>query len=925
MNAGGDPRAELDRLFDEALQREGIERAAFLDAATAGRPQLRAELEVLLALCESPAPALEPGVLHDEGLWRSLTDEGDADANAAADAQAGRSVGAWTLRHELGQGGMGTVFLAERSGDGFAQLGALKLIRAGVDTAAFLARFAQERRILAGFNHPGIARLLDGGRDPGGQPWLVMEYIDGEPLDRYCDRHRLDVRQRMTLFLQVARAVAHAHRHLVVHRDLKPSNILVDADGQAKLLDFGIAKILAPEGVDPLVPPDAQTAVATRIFTPEYAAPEQVLGRAATTAVDVYQLGLLLYELLAGRRAFDRADDAAQASRRAHEGIEPPAPGSLAFDAEACEARRTTPRGLRRALRGDLDTIVRKALRAAPERRYATAQALADDIVRWQEGRPIQARPESVRYRATKFVQRHPFGVAGAAASLLLLLAYAATVTMQAETIARERDRARAEAVKAQQVKALVLRLFENADPQSGSAQLSARELLDRGWAGIEAELGDQPEVRIELLDTVAEAYRQLGLYDHAQPLLDAAVEAATTQAAAHPALLPRALRSKGRLRSDQGDYAEAGVLFDQALQGYRALHAGAHADIADTLGDLGLLALREGQWPEAEGRYRESLAMRRQLFGDEHVDIADSLDQLGVVIRHQGDYAGAEPLLAEALALRRRLLPPHHPMLARSLSNLALAHNDLGRYDEAETLYREAIAVMSHSHDKRHHRVAAIKNNLARVLQVRRDYPAAIALLRETLEIRREAFGERHPNVALNLNDLGRLLAESGDAQTAEIHYRQALDAYPADHPWRSATVFNLGLLAEEQGDLAAAERHYREALETQRRDYGENHDRVGTDLNRLGVVLRRQGRLDEAETSLRQALAIYRQRLPAGHPRLAAVLLPLGELLLERGRREEAEPLLREARDALQAAFGDEDPRTLEAMQSLARANSG
>ncbi|TYT25954.1 serine/threonine protein kinase [Luteimonas viscosa] len=922
MNAGGDPRAELDRLFDEALQREGVERAAFLDAATAGRPQLRAELEELLALCGSQAPALEPGALHDEGLWRSLTDDDETGANATTDAQAGRRIGTWTLRHELGHGGMGTVFLAERSGDGFAQLGALKLIRAGVDTSAFLARFSQERRILAGFNHPGIARLLDGGQDADGRPWLVMEYIEGEPLDRYCDRHRLDVAQRMALFLQVARAVAHAHRHLVVHRDLKPSNILVDADGQAKLLDFGIAKILAPEGVDPPDPPDAQTAVATRIFTPEYAAPEQVLGRSATTAVDVYQLGLLLYELLAGRRAFDRADDAV---RRAHEGIEPPAPGSLAFDAAACETRRTTPRALRRALRGDLDTIVLKALRASPERRYATAQALADDIVRWQEGLPIQARPESVRYRATKFVRRHPVGVAGAVASLLLLVAYAATVTMQAETIARERDRARAEAAKAQQVKALVLRLFENADPQSGSAQLSARELLDRGWAGIEAELGDQPEVRIELLDTVAEAYRQLGLYDHAQPLLDAAVEAATTQAAAHPALLPRALRSKGRLRSDQGDYAEAGVLFDQALQGYRALHAGAHADIADTLGDLGLLALREGQWPDAEGRYRESLAMRRQLFGDEHVDVADSLDQLGVVIRHQGDYAGAEPLLAEALALRRRLLPPHHPMLARSLSNLALAHNDLGRYDEAEALYREAIVVMAHSHDDRHHRVAAIKNNLARVLQVRRDYPAAIALLRETLDIRREAFGERHPNVALNLNDLGRLLAESGDADAAAIHYRQALDAYPADHPWRSATVFNLGLLAEEQGDLAAAERHYREALETQRRDYGEDHDRVGTDLNRLGVVLQRQGRLDEAETSLRQALAIYRKRLPEAHPRLAAVLLPLGELLLERGRRAEAEPLLREALGALQGAFGDEDPRTLEAAQALARAERG
>src|SRR5690606_8880484 len=430
-------------------------------------------------------------------------------------------------------------------------------------------------------------------------------------------------------------------------------------------------------------------------------------------------------------------------SRRALEGVEPPPPSGLASDPAACLARGTTPRRLRRLLRGDLDTIVLKALRASPERRYATAQALVEDIVRWRDGRPIQARPESLHYRTGKFVRRHPFGVAGAAASLLLLVAYAVTVTMQADTIARERDRARAEAGKAQQVKALVLRLFENADPQqSGSAQLSARELLDRGWAGIEAELGDQPEVRIELLDTVAEAYRQLGLHDHAQ-------------------LLPRALRSKGRLRSDQGDHAEAGVLLGRALEAYRALHGTAHADIAETLGDLGLLAFREGQWAEAEGRYRESLAMRRALFGNAHPEVADSLDQLGVAIRHQGDYAGAEPLLAQALALRRRLLPPQHPHLARSLSNLALVRQDLGRYEEAEALYREAIALMVHGHGERHHRVATIRNNLARVLQVRGDHAGAIALLRQALEIRREAFGERHPIVALNLNDLGRLLAD--------------------------------------------------------------------------------------------------------------------------------------------------------------------
>jgi serine/threonine-protein kinase len=904
-----DPRARIDALFEQALELEGVAREQFLDRVTDGDTPLRNELETLLRLATEPAPHFD--ALIGDSRWQAFAEE--------LPPSAPRQIGAWRLLRELGSGGMGSVYLAERISDDFKQRGALKLIRPMMDSEEFEWRFAQERQILATLTHSGIARLLDGGRDADGRTYLVMEYAEGLPLDRYCDEHRLTIEQRLALFADIGETVAHAHQHLVVHRDLKPANILVTSEGAVKLLDFGIAKVLA--AADDAESPMTRTAV--RIFTPEYAAPEQVLGQPVATAADIYQLGLLLYELLTGQRAQPIENVSPATLERVVCQLEPPRPSvrAAAATAEAAAARHTSPAALQRKLRGDLDNIVLKALRKSPERRYASAAELVDDIKRWQQGRPVRARPETFGYRTSKFVRRHPFGVTGAAAAVVMLVAYAVTVTLQFDTIAHERDRARAEATKAQQVKALVLRLFEGADPQqSGGAQLTARELLDRGWAGIESELPNQPEVQVELLDTVGEAYRQLGLYERAQPLFDDALETATPLAAEYPLLLARALRSRGRLHSDLGAYDKAEEQLQSAWDRYRRIRGSPDAELATTLSDLGALKFRMSDLDAAERYHRDALAMRRQLFEEEHVDVADSLDKLGTVLRHQGDYAGAEPLLSQALALRRRLLPATHPKLADSLSNLALTRVNLGEYDSADALYQEAQAVTRQSRGERHPQVAIVMNNHALLLQARREFPAAERLLREALSIRREVLGEQHPEVAMNLNDLGLALSGGGDFKGAEAYYRQALAAYPPEHPWRSATVFNLGMLEENRGDLDAAERHYREALARQREDYGEEHERVGIDLNRIGIVLHRKGQLNEAEEHFRQALAIFRKRLPEEHPRLALVLVPMGQLLLDRRRPEEARALLQEAWRVRHTAFGDSDARTIEAATALA-----
>ena len=932
--AGADPRIRLDALFDQALDLEGDARARFLADLDAQEPALAAELRELLTLAESPGPglALEPRALA-QPVWQAMFEEASGKSGIESPSPATPfddfRIGVWHALRTLGRGGMGTVYLVERSEGGFRQQGAMKRLRAGADSDEFLRRFEQERQILATLNHEGIARLLDGGRDPQGRPYLVMEYVEGEPIDRACDRERLSVDQRVVLFAQVAQAVAYAHRNLIAHRDIKPGNIIVGSNGKAKLLDFGIAKALADEplGEEPL------TRTALRAFTPDYATPEQVYGQPASTATDVYQLGLLLYELLTGQRAQRVTDTAQQTLENAICRTEPVRPSERVTDDDGADhgraaARQSTPSALRRKLRGDLDNIVLKALRKEPERRYASAIAMLEDLERWRQGRPVRARPETLGYRTGKFVRRHAWAVAASVAIVAMIVSYAVTVTIQANALARERDRAQAEAAKALQVKTLVLRVFEGANPDtSGSAQLTARELLDRGWTAIERELGGQPDVQIELLDAVGEAYRQLGVYDRAGTLFARSLQLARAEASRQPLLLARALRSQGRVRGDLGDYPAAETALRDALSRYRAALGADHDEVATTLGDLARLLDLRGEFAGAEALYREALAMHRKMHGERHLRVADHLGDLGMILRRQGDYAGAEPLLSQSLSLRRQLLPAQHPEIAYVLTDLAQVRSDLGEYDSAEALYREALTSMQASLGEAHPNVALTMITLARVLKTRRDFDGARDLLLRALVIRRGALGARHPSIALNLNDIGQTYLESSDAkpghlEDAERYYREALDIYPIDNPGRSMVVYNLGQVAEKRGDFVGAERQYREALAGQRKHYGDGHDRVAMQLNRLGIVLYRQGRLDEAETAMRQALAIYRKRLAAGHQRFAVVLLPLGQLLIDRGRREEAEPLLREALDVRRNAFGEHDPRTGEAAQALTAA---
>jgi serine/threonine protein kinase len=488
---------EVDRQLSTLLDAATGDREARLARLSAGDPGLAREVGELLRLSKQPDSRLGPEGVLAGPLW--------ADLAARDTASPGERIGAYRVLGELGRGGMATVFLAERADGAFRQQVALKLLRSGAGGEEAVRRFAQERQILATLDHPAIARLLDGGVDGRGRPYLVMEHVEGRPIDRHCEENHLSVDRRLDLFTRVAEAVFYAHRNLVVHRDLKPSNIFVtDAGlegGQVKLLDFGIAKLLDPALAGPYAA--AATRTVARVMTPEYASPEQVRGEPVTTASDVYQLGLLLFELLTGERACRLKNATFGEAERAICGEPPRRPSSVVAGP------------LARRLRGDLDAIVEKALRKEPGLRYPSPGPLIDDLERHRSGRPVRARQGTFGYRARKFVSRHRFGLAAAALLALLLAGSAVTATLQARRIARE-------AATAERVKEILVSLFSSANPSvSRGEALTARELLDHGAARVTTELDGEPAVQAELMTVLGNVYNTRGLYDEAVPLLE--------------------------------------------------------------------------------------------------------------------------------------------------------------------------------------------------------------------------------------------------------------------------------------------------------------------------------------------------------------------------------------------------------------------
>jgi eukaryotic-like serine/threonine-protein kinase len=750
------------------------------------------------------------------------TDVGDRARAAVADLAArdeaawsqrlvGERLGPYALVRELGRGGMGAVWLAERADGEFEQRVAVKLIRPGWDAGELLARFRAERQILAGLTHPNIAHLLDGGVTADGKPWLALEYVDGVDLLAHCDGERLDLAARLRLFLTVCDAVAHAHARLVVHRDLKPSNLLVTRDGQVKLLDFGIAKLVDPQGSD---------VSALRVFTPEYAAPEQVKGELVTTAVDVYALGLLLYALLTGRRPYRAEGSTPAAYERAILDQEPTRP-SLAATREEPEAdaaaevaaqRRLTPELLRELLRGDLDAIVLKALRKEPAQRYAGVAELAADIVRHLERRPVLARRGGWRYRAQRFLRRHAAAAALAALALLALVGgLAAALWQGAEARSQrnearmQRDLARAEAAKSAEVVAFMRELFEGSDPAAVQRNdVTARDLLERGVERVRARFASQPAVRAQLMAEMAKAYNGIGLPRESTPLLREVVE--TRRLLGEPLALAGALIDyAGVVR--HGGREEALALLDEAD---RLLVAAGGSSAAPSR-ELRLLRARSrfGRGVvliavnDTAGagaiELRAAAAEQRELLGATHEDTLDSQVMLARALGIQQRFDEALAAIGEVIATLRAVQPPPANDLAEALQARGRIEWRQKRYPEYLRTSQEVLMLAERAHGPGAFGVTISRHNLATALFYVGRYAEASAESARAIARARELLPPDHPFLLAALQ-------RRGDCESAQEHWAAAAEAYAeALGRYRRAEAEKPGSASEEVETVAA------------------------------------------------------------------------------------------------------------------------
>jgi eukaryotic-like serine/threonine-protein kinase len=820
--------ARVDALFAEALTLDAGDRGAFLDRRCWGEPALRADVDELLRLAFQPAPSLERGVVASGFLPDAL-----ASARVfETELEPGQRIGSWRVVREVGRGGMATVFLVERVEGQFEQRGALKLVRPMAGSKEIARRLQRERRILASLTHPGIARLLDGGQTEDGRPFFVMEFVEGFPIDCYCDDRRLTIADRLDLFLRVCEAVQHAHRQLVVHRDIKPSNIIVTSDGDVKLLDFGIAKLLSPgEKRD-----DDITSPVIRILTPEYASPEQVRNEPVAIASDVYQLGLLLYELLTGHRAQVVVDATTGALERAVCDTPPVRPSirAAAASGAVAGARRMMPRALVRALKGDLDTIVLCTLRKEPDRRYASVGELLADIRRYRTGLPVHSRHDEWSYRAGKFIGRHRIALGWATAVLV-----AASVAFPAWL--DQRSRAASQAARAEQIERLIGDLFAFPNPRVRPQPPAARTYIDHAANLVRAELQDQPASQGRLLTLLGRLYNALGLYG---PSID---------------------------------------VLEQALRLRREISGADSAEVAETLEWLGQSQHYSGRYDEATASVRDSLAIRRLHRGPDDPDTIRTAIELGDLLHTRGEIVEAERTLREVVGtLRSRALTLRteelgHDSFPRAIRDLASVLRDRGLLDESAALYREAIDVFRTLHGEPNQQVATSQVYFAHLLIMRSEFEQAEAMLNDSIPTLRRIYDGDHALVGIGLRTFGHLRIAQGRLREAEALLEAAQRVQRqwlgADHPMVARAMAHEAELALQRGhprDAAALASRTQEAFDRLRMT---DHPSAIEARRTLGEALLALGDRDAAARELTACLASAERQFVVGDERVARI----------------------------------------------------
>lgn len=831
----------IQALFHAAADLSGSEQQAFLKAECGNDPLLQAEVLAMLEEDARQAPLLD----------RNLAEVAHSALGEADPALPLKEFGPYRVLRLLGEGGMGVVYLAERKDLGTRV--AIKVLRDAWLSPARRERFAREQRTLAQLNHPSIARLYDADILPDGTPWFVMEHVEGLRLTDYCRERNCSIDDRLQLFRAVCEAVQYAHGQAVIHRDLKPSNILVKNDGAVRLLDFGIAKQL-----ETFEDPAEQTMTGLRLMTPAYAAPEQILGGTVGVHTDVYSLGVILYELLTGRLPFNLSS------------LTPAEAATLITDGEPAKPSATlertnstpVPEGAN-ALPGpaawaDLDVLALTAMHRDPLRRYRSAEALIRDIDHYLKGEPLEARPDALSYRMSKFVGRNRRALTAAALVFAVVVGLVVFFTVR---LAKARTAALDEAARTQRIQRFMMNLFRGGDEAAGPADdLKVVTLLDRGVQEARA-LDREPAVQAELYQTLGSMYEKLGKFDRADSMLQAALDERKSVFGANSSELARSEVSLALLRADQAQYDEAQRLAEDGL-------AVARRTLPPNDPGIARATFVVGKVLEDRGRYDQAIrvlddAVRLQSgSGVEQADLAASLSELANSHFYVGHYDISEALNRRVLAINSKLYGDRHPMVADTLINLGAIEFQRGRYPESERYNRQALDIIQSWYGPVHPETADAMTILGQSLTYQKRFDEANALLHQSLAILEQVYGHVHPRVGYALNELGNVAIRQGKLDDAEADFKRVVSIYRSvygeNHYQIGIALSNLGGVYAERKDYVQAEKYFRDALQVYSKSLRPDHLSVGVSRVRLGNALLGEHRDAEAEVESRTGYEI-------------------------------------------------------------------
>lgn len=783
---------KVSELFEQATERtSGAEREAFLLEFAVEYPNEYAEVKDLLQAEADLIPMLQSDSTH---IWDTLYDL----------AWEGKIIGNYQLINHLGSGGMGAVLLAKRIDGEFDQTVALKLLRPGVWSEKLANRFREERQILANLEHPNIARLLDGGVGEEGSSYFTMEYVSGEPITDYCNNNNLIINDRLKLFLQVCNAIDYAHKNLIIHLDLKPSNILVNAAGQVKLLDFGIAQALRESN-------DTETS----FFTKNYASPEQINQEKVTTASDIYSLGIILKELL------------------------------------PLLNKNKIP------FRDDLTAIIQKATQVKPQDRYASASQLAADIGAYLKNLPVSAHPRTSGYLLRKGFRRHQaLATSGIAAFLLLI----SLITFYTFRLQNEKNIAEQEAAKSRQISDYLINIFTLADPsETPASAFTVQQLLDASTKDVNEKLNNQPEVLSDIYDALSAVYHGLGLYETADSLSQLGLNLKfKLYKPPHEGIVNSLVNAAG-INLDGGYFEKADSLYRVAYHMTLQLPGDQELTLADRVFDLANVAYELQDFEQADSLYKATYQIYQKHYNSPHLELADALHSMGATQRKLGNYDAAEDFYLQSLKMKQQLYKPPHAQIAYTLNHLASLYFDQNKYAKAIPYAKESLQQRQQVFGFVNMETVASQANLARIYRRAGKLDSAVILYKDAIERFEKVYGESHHNLAGLLSSLANVYSDLKDFKQAEVYCRRAYaigeQLLPPDHPNLAIIANSLALALYKQNNYKEALPYFQKVVTIHRKSNLPDKTSLGIPQYYMGVCLYKMGRTAEARPILEES----------------------------------------------------------------------